>query len=514
MKPNCLKKSDRAAQSACGLAPALLLVLVLVASLSIPAAGQQPPGPQPSPAQQPPSLKQVVVLSRHGVRTATQTGNDNQAVKAWPVWVEPTNFLTPTGGLLMQAMGQAYSNKYQTLLFGSAPCPPAGSVYVWSDSVERDVQTAQSVLKGFTPAKCAAIPVNFMVSGKTDPLFHSIGADAKDYPAPGSVKGVPPTSQGQGAAAVVATIAARGPSSSASLPSIMQGLGDTNSTAEFNAMETPLGCTPGCLTNLPIVITSATDGSTSQSGALATASSASEAFMLEYGDGWSPNDIAWGKLGSDQAAIQANLKLVLNLHVDAYKLVQRNPVVGAMQASNLANEIVQIFNRAAKVTGPCPQSQGPCSPCPQNVAEGAELCPPANAPLVFLVGHDTNIGTLGGMLAMDWDLSAAGLPADDMPPGGALVFELWQLPQMSPPWYVVVNFITPTIQGFGNAQACASNPTRCVGVAPVTFAGASGCNALNKANYCTLAQFQAWVQKQSNPYFTFADWAPKNVPRR
>lgn len=492
MKRNHLEKPRRPAQIACGTVLALSQLLLLPA-LPMVAAAQ-------------PTLKQVVVLSRHGVRTATQSGNDNQAANPWPVWVEPSNFLTPTGGLFMQALGRIYSKTYFELVFRGAPCPAAGSVYVWADNVERTVETAQSLLKGFNPAGCATIPVKFLLSSKTDPLFHPVTAEAKDFPAPGSLPGVLPSSPGQGAAAVVATIAGQGPSSM-QLASIFHGLGDTNFINEFAAIEKALGCSPGCVQSLPIAITAGADGSTSQSGSLATASSASEAFMLEYADGWPPNQIAWGNLGSDPTAIQANLELMLNLHVDAYKLVQRNPVVGAMQASNLANEVVQIFNQTAKVPGPCPQAQTPCTPCPQKVVEGAELCPPSTAPLVFIVGHDTNIGTLGGMLGMGWDLTPYGLPADDMPPGGALVFELWQSSPPSAKWSVIGRFFTPTMQGFGDAPACTSNPTRCVGVSQVTFAGCTNPNA------CTLGEFQAVVQKQSNPYFTFANWTPKASSR-
>jgi hypothetical protein len=43
---------------------------------------------------------------------------------------------------------------------------------------------------------------------------------------------------------------------------------------------------------------------------------------------------------------------------------------------------------------------------------------------LILVGHDTNIANMAGMLGLSWLLP--GYQRDDTPPGGALVFELWR----------------------------------------------------------------------------------------
>ncbi len=55
-------------------------------------------------------------------------------------------------------------------------------------------------------------------------------------------------------------------------------------------------------------------------------------------------------------------------------------------------------------------------------APGA-LCSPGAAVLI-LSGHDTNLANLSGMLGLSWGL--AGYPPDETPPGGALIFSLWQ----------------------------------------------------------------------------------------
>jgi 4-phytase/acid phosphatase len=43
--------------------------------------------------------------------------------------------------------------------------------------------------------------------------------------------------------------------------------------------------------------------------------------------------------------------------------------------------------------------------------------------VVVLVGHDTNLANMAGMLNLNWIIDGR---RDDTPPGGALVFELWQ----------------------------------------------------------------------------------------
>ena len=462
---------------------------------------------QPLRATAQETLRQVVVLSRHGVRTIPQTANGDHAKAAWPTWVQPVYFLTPNGQLSIQAVGMAYWQQYRQNLFHNVQQPSPAAVYVWADNNERTVQTAKSLVTGFAPD--TTIPVHWLLSGKTDPLFHPLQGEAADFPGPGSLPDSPPTVSGQAADAITATIDAKNPSTSSQLKGILEKLGDKNSEVEFNSLEKALGCSPGCVTSEPIAIKSEADGSAGMGGALAIASTVSEAFMMEYGDGWPPNEIAWGNWGSDMAAIQKELQRVLELHVDAYKLVQRNPVGASMQASNLANEIVQIFNRKAHLSNPCPQGHGPCTPCPQQVVEGREICPPNSAELVFIVGHDTNIGTLGGMLSLDWDLTEAGLPPDDMPPGGALIFELWENPASPMRWVVRVYFITTKLEAYPNPKSCFAKPMTCVGVYPVTLP--RDCYGSDAPNACALPQFQALVQKRSNRYYMFKDWsAPRH----
>jgi hypothetical protein len=50
--------------------------------------------------------------------------------------------------------------------------------------------------------------------------------------------------------------------------------------------------------------------------------------------------------------------------------------------------------------------------------------------LLILSGHDTNLSNLSGMLGPSRRLP--GYQPDDTPPGGALIFSLWQQPDTAP----------------------------------------------------------------------------------
>ncbi len=122
------------------------------------------------------------------------------------------------------------------------------------------------------------------------------------------------------------------------------------------------------------------------SGPLAEGSSAAEDFLLEYLDDKPLADVAWGR------ATPAETMRLLALHPLAYTITARPPLIAQATATRLAHRILTALTT----------SGGP------NIQ--------------ILVGHDTNIADLAGLLNLHWSLG--GYPADDPPPGGGLVFTL------------------------------------------------------------------------------------------
>jgi len=64
------------------------------------------------------------------------------------------------------------------------------------------------------------------------------------------------------------------------------------------------------------------------------------------------------------------------------------------------------------------------------------------------VGHDTNLSNLSGMLGLSWHLP--GYQPDDTPPGGALVFSLWQQPGTAR-YFVRMQYLAQTLEQMRNA---------------------------------------------------------------
>jgi 4-phytase/acid phosphatase len=65
-----------------------------------------------------------------------------------------------------------------------------------------------------------------------------------------------------------------------------------------------------------------------------------------------------------------------------------------------------------------------------------------------LCGHDTNLSNLSGMLGLSWRLP--GYQPDDTPPGGALVFSIWQRPGAAD-YFVRAQYLAQTLEQMKDA---------------------------------------------------------------
>src|SRR5262249_61372378 len=108
----------------------------------------------------------------------------------------------------------------------------------------------------------------------------------------------------------------------------------------------------------------------------------------EYAEG--KKEGGWGRVSA------ADLELIGTLHAMKGNLLQRPGLLGAHGATRLARRMLDAIERA----------DGP--------------------KLTVLVGHDTNIGDLSGLL--DFDFQVTGYAADTPPPGSAVGFELLSAP--------------------------------------------------------------------------------------
>ena len=132
---------------------------------------------------------------------------------------------------------------------------------------------------------------------------------------------------------------------------------------------------------------------------MSTASTLTEDLLLEYTEGMDLSQVGWGCVNG------TNLRPLLELHEAASEFLQRPEPIARAQASNLLHKVLLSLSQAA--TGE------PVAGAISGIGDR----------VLFLIGHDTNIASIAGLLDLHW---IADGRRDDTPPGGALVFELWQ----------------------------------------------------------------------------------------
>jgi len=134
-------------------------------------------------------------------------------------------------------------------------------------------------------------------------------------------------------------------------------------------------------------------------GPLATASTLSENILLAYTEGMDLSHVDWGCVDS------ATLRSLIGLHTAAFDYAQRTPVIAYLQAAHLLKTISASLEQAVA----------------HQPVEAAIGRPSDRA--LFLVGHDTNLANLAGVLRLNWIVDGR---RDDTPPGSAIIIELWQ----------------------------------------------------------------------------------------
>jgi len=380
-------------------------------------------------------LKFVVAAFRHGVRAplADFAAHANEhSGQPWPPtpqdwgardWGE----LTTRGGMIVSHLGEYYGTHYTAIW-------PAGmKAYLWADVDPRTKDTALALQAGMARQPRVDVTVEFR-DGGTDPLYHPFK----------SACGVP-------AAGELTRIAQALDRDDASLVAKYQPeLGEIESTLACVAPP-PQGATCSPLSGVADVATAWQPGQDRKSspidwkGRFSYASSASEAFVLEYANNM---QAAWGR--------DAKLGEMLRLHELYFDRTEREPYLAKVNGSALLREISDQLNRQAggATRGLCPRGN-------------------ASAQFVGLVGHDTNLASLNALLGIGWKLDdvpgmgtgMSGFAANDALPAGALVFELYRRGRTYSVRIEYVSFTPAQMKDGGSGQPFRI-PTTCNGVTP------------------------------------------------
>jgi 4-phytase/acid phosphatase len=331
-------------------------------------------------------LKFVVYVSRHGVRSPTGKAEkySSYSIAPWPTWDVAPGYLTAHGYQLMEILG-AYDRMMLASqgLLSATGCDDAAHVSIHADSDQRTRETGKALAAGLFPG--CTVKVQYLPEGENDPLFHSIAAGVgKPDPAlaaaaiSGRIGGDPNN----------LTNAYRTQLSALDKILATCGVAASPETKRTSLFDIPAKLAPGD-----------DDGLAKLKGPLNTASTITENFLLEYTQGMDASNVAWGCVDGDK------LRSLIDLHTAASDFAERTKAVARIQASNLLDHVRRAMEQS--VTGK------PVAGAPDALADRA----------LFMVGHDTNLTNIAGLLDLTWIVDGR---RDDTPPGAALIFELWK----------------------------------------------------------------------------------------
>lgn len=371
-------------------------------------------------------LERAVLLMRHGVRPPTklQPIPPQYSAAAWPQWSTAPGLLTPHGARGVALLARADRASFaESGLLAASGCPEAGQVSISASKVRHAIETAKAWADAFAPG--CRITVSHPAGGAPDALFHPLDGGPEWF---------------DGRRAWESALAAAPPGGLERQARELAPL--------MRELETVLGCAvPACDLDGPeSTLVEEPHDRPKLHGPLGIASTASETLLLEYLENKPSSEVGWGRV--DRAAIER----LLVFNAVEFKYVDRPRAIAQAAAGPLARTIVGALEAA---TGPR---------------------------VTLFAGHDTNIADLGGLLGIHW--RAASYPADTVPPGGALVFEL--LSDRAGKRFVRAYFRAQTMDQLRNLEPLAGAG------APRAFVTIPGCGIAPSG--CDLATFVTIVR--------------------
>jgi 4-phytase/acid phosphatase len=404
-------------------------------------------------------LRYAVVVTRHGIRSplpAQTEALERFAAAPWPKWSVPPGELTPHGRRQMKLVGQYYRERFvhEGLLTGN-PEQDVRLIHFRSDSDERTIATTRGLAAAMIPGQ--TIDPHARAGEKPDPLFR-----------PAQIP-IGPIDRQLGIASVLGRMGGNADNvvfanrrAFSVLQQVLVGESGVVPSGKSAVLDVPTQLTPGTR-----------DHTVNFSGPLQIGESAVDVLLLEYSEGLPLDQVGWGRVTPER------LTELSTLHSLFFELAQGSHYPARVQASNLASHILASLEQAA--TGePNPHAFG---------GPGQKL--------VVVVGHDTNIATLGGLLGLTWWLP--GAQRDPLLPGGALVFELRER-RSDHALFVCIAYVAPTLQQTRDLTPLTlQNPPA---QSPIFIPGASEA----RAHYAApLPQFTALARRVIDPAFVVAD---------
>ncbi len=338
------------------------------------AAQTTPPPPQDK-------LERVVIVMRHGVRSAMSSPEElgRYSRRAWPKFAVPPGHLTANGATLVTMLGGWYRAHYRQLgLLGADDC----AVYYWANHTQRTEATATALAAGLTPGCAATIHQS---ASAPDPLFEAPQTPLAPLDPQRMLAAISARVDGD----LAAWDARQAPDRDRFETLLLQCRRIPCSAGERSKVQRRLGDTP--------VAMRIDDGKPDLTSPSLQVAGIAESLVMAYADG-----LAFpGWRGIDAATIGK----ALVVHGAGIDLRTRTPEVGRQTSSYIAMRLLATLQRGAGATA-----------LADPIGDAEKI--------VVLSGHDGTVTMLAGLLGLNWKLRDYG--AGEAAPGGGLVFEVWR----------------------------------------------------------------------------------------
>lgn len=329
-------------------------------------------------------LIKMVVLSRHGLRSPIVPNSelDEWTQKEWPYWPVNNGYLTSRGSILISNLWEALrEDPWLNELLPQDICPNPELIYVRANTAERTQATAVAILNGLAPG--CGLKYFVFDSKNKDPLFNS--TETGDYPVDMSKVFQEFYQQYKEVQEIQKEL-------EKPLGLIVDILGPCpKETCKKYGL--PEGCT---ILDIPSsVFFNKKKKKLKFIGGLHFASVATECFLFMQGE--------WPR--GNQT----------NLNISYEQLEQLYPIYNTL--SNIVNRLPEMATSRGSLLLNAIADALTSSDVDSNINK---------AKLVIFSGHEGNIQSIAGLLNLQWKIH--GYPPNGTPPGGMLMFTLWETP--------------------------------------------------------------------------------------
>lgn len=335
------------------------------------------------------TLEKVVVFSRHGIRApliAYDSELGQSTPHTWPHWETKKGLLTPKGAALESVFARYLRDWFsERQLLPLTECPDTGDVLVYTNSLPRTIESGESFVHGAF-ADCD-IKVNYREEiGTMDWLFNPIIRSEVTPEFEKTARKQVDELVGNGGFAHFNDIMAK------NFDELERVLDFKDSPLCKDADE----CSMTAVSN---ELSYVKDKEPSVVGPLRTGTGATDSFVLQYYEGYPENEVAWGEIKTPEQ--WQTLTDIKNTYTDVL-------FTTPLMAKETATPLLQFIDTALFDSG---RSDNP-------LASQA-----TQAKLTYLVGHDSNVGSLLSLLKT----APYKLPQqyEKTPISGKILFEKW-----------------------------------------------------------------------------------------